>query len=71
MLVISALGSLLFHWGVMQRITGAFAFVLRRAMGIDGPLALAAAVHIFVGNIEAPLLIRPYLPGCSAASCSP
>ena len=62
-LVISAIGSLLFHWGVLQRITGAFAFLLRRAVGIDGPLALAAAVHIFVGNIEAPLLIRPYLLG--------
>ncbi len=60
-LVISALGSLLFHWGVLQRITGAFAFLLRRVLGIDGPLALAAALHIFVGNIEAPLLIRPYL----------
>ncbi len=62
-LVISALGSLLFHWGVLQRITGVFALLLRRALGIDGPLALAAAVHIFVGNIEAPLLIRPYLLG--------
>ena len=62
-LVISALGSLLFHWGVLQRITGAFAWLLRRAIGIDGPLALAAAVHIFVGNVEAPLLIRPYLAG--------
>ena len=62
-LVISALGSLLFHWGVMQRITGAFAWLLRRAVGIDGPVALAAAVHIFVGNVEAPLLVRPYLVG--------
>jgi CNT family concentrative nucleoside transporter len=62
-LVISAIGSLLFHWGVLQRIIGAFALVLRRALGIEGPLALAAAVHIFVGNIEAPLLIRPYLLG--------
>ncbi len=62
-LVISALGSLLFHWGVMQRITGAFAFLLRRSVGIDGPVALAAAVHVFVGNVEAPLLIRPYLMG--------
>ena len=34
-LVISALGSLLFHWGVLQRITGAFAWLLRRAIGID------------------------------------
>ncbi len=62
-LVISALGSLLFHWGVLQRVTGAFAVLLRRALGIDGPLALAAALHVFVGNIEAPLLIRPYLLG--------
>ena len=62
-LVISALGSLLFHWGVLQRVTGAFALLLRRGLGIDGPLALAAALHIFVGNIEAPLLIRPYLSG--------
>ena len=60
-LIISALGSLLFHWGILQRITTLFAIVLRRAVGIDGPLALAAAVHIFVGHIEAPLLIRPYL----------
>ena len=60
-LVISVLGSLLFHWGVLQRITGAFAFLLRRTVGIDGPLALAAALHVLVGNVEAPLLIRPYL----------
>ncbi len=44
-------------------MTAAFAAVLRRSLGIDGPLALAAAVHIFVGMIEAPLLIRPYLMG--------
>lgn len=60
-LVISALGAVLFHWGVLQRLVGLFAGLLRRAMGVDGALALAAAVHIFVGMIEAPLLIRPYL----------
>jgi CNT family concentrative nucleoside transporter len=60
-LVISALGSLLFHWGVLQRLTGAFAWLLQRSMGVGGALALAAAVHIFVGMVEAPLLIRPYL----------
>jgi concentrative nucleoside transporter, CNT family len=60
-LVISALGALLFHWGVLQRVVGAFAAVLRRALGVDGALALAAAVHVFVGMIEAPLLVRPYL----------
>ena len=60
-LTISALASLLFYWGVLQRITGAFAWLLRRAMGIGGALALGAAVHVFVGMIEAPLLVRPYL----------
>ena len=60
-LTISALASLLFYWGVLQRVAGAFAFLLRRSMGLSGALALGAAVHIFVGMIEAPLLIRPYL----------
>jgi CNT family concentrative nucleoside transporter len=60
-LTISALASLLFYWGILQRITAAFAWLLRRSMGISGPLALGAAVHVFVGMIEAPLLVRPYL----------
>jgi concentrative nucleoside transporter, CNT family len=60
-LVISALASLLFYWGILQIIVKGFAWLLRRVMGIGGALGLGAAVHIFVGNIEAPLLIRPYL----------
>jgi concentrative nucleoside transporter, CNT family len=60
-LVISALATLLFYWGVLQRVVRVFAWVLRRSVGIGGPLGLGAAVHIFVGHIEAPLLIRPYL----------
>ena len=60
-LVISALASLLFYWGVLQVIVKGFAWLLRRAMGMGGALALGAAVHVFVGNIEAPLLVRPYL----------
>ena len=60
-LTISALAALLFHWGLLQRIVSGFAWVLRRLMGVSGPLALGAASHVFVGMIEAPLLIRPYL----------
>jgi CNT family concentrative nucleoside transporter len=60
-LVISALATLLFHWGVLQKIVQAFAWVLRRSVGVGGPLGLGAVVHIFVGHIEGPLLIRPYL----------
>src|ERR1700730_15824333 len=60
-LVVSALATLLFYWGVLQRIVQVFAWVLRHTVGIGGPLGLGAAVHIFVGHIDAPLLIRPYL----------
>ncbi|HEV8678285.1 MAG TPA: nucleoside transporter C-terminal domain-containing protein [Stellaceae bacterium] len=60
-LVVSALATLLFYWGVLQRVVQGFAWVLRRSVGVGGPLGLGAAVHIFVGHIEAPLLIRPYL----------
>ncbi len=64
-LVISALSSLLLYLGLLQRITGAFAWLLRRTLGIGGALALGAATHIFLGMIEAPLLIRPYLAAMS------
>ena len=60
-LVISALATLLFHWGVLQAVSRAFAWVLRRTLGVGGALGLGAATHVFVGMIEAPLLIRPWL----------
>jgi concentrative nucleoside transporter, CNT family len=60
-LVISALSSLMLYWGLLQKITAAFAWLLARTLGVGGALALGAAVHIFLGMIEAPLLIRPYL----------
>jgi CNT family concentrative nucleoside transporter len=60
-LVISALAALMFHWGVLQAVARAFAWVLRRSLGVGGALGLGAATHIFVGMIEAPLLIRPWL----------
>jgi CNT family concentrative nucleoside transporter len=61
LLVISALSALLFHLGVLQRVIGGFAFVLRWLLGIGGPVGVAAAANVFVGMVEAPLLIRPYL----------
>ncbi|WP_294541472.1 nucleoside transporter C-terminal domain-containing protein [uncultured Rhodoblastus sp.] len=60
-LVICALASLLFHWGVMQKIVGAMAYVLRRTVGVGGALGTGAAVNFFVGMVEAPILIRPWL----------
>ncbi len=60
-LTISAASALLYHWGVLPRVLGALAWGLRRATGIGGALALGAVVHVFLGMIEAPLVIRPYL----------
>jgi CNT family concentrative nucleoside transporter len=61
LLVISALSALLFHWRLLPPVVRGFAWLLRRTLGIGGPLGLGAAANIFVGMTEAPLLIRPYL----------
>ena len=60
-LLISALSALLFYWGVLPFIVRALSRLLQRAMGIGGALALGTATNIFVGMVEAPLLVRPYL----------
>jgi len=60
-LVISAVSALLFHWGIVQRIVRLFARLLEKTMGVGGAVGVGAAANIFVGMIEAPLLIRPYL----------
>ena len=60
-LVLSALVRLLYHWGVLQRVVQGFAYLLQRSFGTGGPLSTAAAASIFLGLVEAPLLIRPYL----------
>jgi len=64
-LLISALAKLLYHWGVLQRVVRVFGWVLRRSMGVSGPVGTSAAANIFVGMVEAPLLVRPYLAGMS------
>ncbi|MEK7246640.1 MAG: nucleoside transporter C-terminal domain-containing protein, partial [Pseudomonadota bacterium] len=66
-LVMSALSALLFHWGVLPAIVKGFAFALKRAMGVGGAEGLSAAANVFVGMVEAPLLIRPYLARLSRA----
>lgn len=60
-LVVSALSALLFHWRVLPVIVKGFAWALSRTMGIGGATGLGAAANIFVGMVEAPLFIRPYL----------
>ena len=64
-LVISALSKLLYHWGVLQKIVHGIGWVLRRTLGVSGPVGTSAAANIFVGMVEAPLLVRPYLASMS------
>lgn len=68
LLVIGALSALLFHWRVLPLLVRGFAWVLRKTLGLGGPLGLGAAANVFVGMTEAPLLIRPYLNAMSRSA---
>lgn len=57
----SALTSLLFYLGIIQKVVHAIAWVMSKAMKMSGAESLSAAANIFVGQTEAPLLIKPYL----------
>ncbi len=61
----SALSAILFYLGILQKIVYGIAWVLTRSMGLSGPESLAAAANIFIGQTEAPLIIRPYLANMS------
>lgn len=60
-LVISALSALLFYWRILPLVVGLFSRLLQKSLNISGALGLGAAANIFVGMVESPLLIRPYL----------
>ncbi len=60
-IVMSALSALLWHWKILPVVVKAFAIALEKSMNIGGALGLGCASNIFLGMIEAPLLIRPYL----------
>ena len=64
-LVISALSALLFYWKVIPPVVRAFSWLLRRVMGVGGVEGLGTAANIFVGMVEAPLFVRPYLANIS------
>jgi len=57
----SALSSLLYYWGILQKFVYAMAWVMYRAMGLSGAESVAAAGNVFLGQTEAPLLVKPYL----------
>ena len=59
---IAALFAILYYFGIMQIVVRAFAVVMNRVMGASGAESLNVAASIFMGQTEAPLTIRPYLP---------
>ena len=58
----SALVSICYYWGIIQRIVGAIAWCLRKFMNISGAEGLVSAGNIFLGMTESPLMIKHYLP---------
>ena len=60
-LVIGALSSVLFYWRILPYVVRAFSFALQKSLNIGGALGLGASATIFLGMVEAPLVIKPYL----------
>lgn len=58
--VVSALSMLLFYWRILPAIVRLFSWVLQRILGIGGALGVCGAAKVFLGQTDAPLLIRPY-----------
>lgn len=57
----SALTAILYYLGILQKIVYGLAWLLTRTMGLSGPESLAAAANVFIGQTEAPLVVKPYL----------
>ncbi|MGA2179565.1 MAG: nucleoside transporter C-terminal domain-containing protein [Verrucomicrobiota bacterium] len=61
-IIVACISSLLYHWGLLQRVVRAIAWVMRKVMRTSGSETLSACANIFMGQTEAPLMIRPYVP---------
>ncbi len=61
----SAVTSLLYYYGILQRVVKAMAWVMQKTLKLSGAESLAAAGNIFIGQTEAPLLVKPYIAGMS------
>ncbi len=59
----SAFSSILYYFGILQKIVYGFAWLMVRTMKLSGAESLASAVNVFIGQTEAPLVVKPYLAG--------
>jgi len=66
-IVFAALSALLWHWRVVPVVINLFARLIARAMGLSGAVSVGSAASIFVGMVESPLLIKPYLAKMSSS----
>ncbi|MDP4580729.1 MAG: Na+ dependent nucleoside transporter [Saprospiraceae bacterium] len=57
----SAVSSILYYFGILQKIIYVLAIIMKKTLGVTGPESLAAAANIFVGQTEAPLVVKPYI----------
>ncbi len=64
-IVISALSAVLWQWRILPLLIGAIAGFFRRALGTGGPAGFAVSANVFLGQVEAPLVVRPYLASMS------
>ncbi len=61
LMVIGALSAVAWHWRILPAIVGAVSWALRRTLGIGGAVGVSCGANVFLGTIESPLLIKPYL----------
>ena len=66
-IVVSALSALFFYWRILPVMVKGGSWLLERTLGVGGALGVSSAANVFVGMVEAPLLIRPYLSQMSRA----
>ena len=57
----SALSSILYYMGILQKVVYGFAWLMKKTMRLTGAESLAAAANVFIGQTEAPLVVKPYL----------
>jgi CNT family concentrative nucleoside transporter len=64
-LLVGALSALLWHWKVLIWIVRAAAWVFGKLFGVSGPVGVSTSACVFLGMVEAPLLVKPFLPKLS------
>ena len=60
-IVMASISALLWHWRILPLIIKGFSYVCEKLFGLGGPISFGSAANVFVGQVEAPLFVRPYL----------